>query len=228
MRSPRTTFLAIAGTALLGAALALLPGIASACGDKDKPCPCGAACPESHQGDCAAAGGCGEKKAGTCACAAAAAGGGDAAAPACPNAAAGGCPHAAAAEASPAECPHAAAGGCPHAAAGACPHAAAGACPHAAAADKANGGAKQQAVLDPATGELTVPGKDSAPVQHGAEGTDGVEGNDAAPSAPGGHARQVEIEQPGGGVMAPFPADRASKAVANVNESNKAHAACAE
>lgn len=206
MKSPRTIFLALGGAALLVTTLALLPGTASACGDKDKPCPCGAMCPEGHmEGGAAAggcdeqkAGGCGEKKAGACGC-------GGAAAATAPG------------EAAPAaECPHAAgaaAGECPHAAA-----AAAGECPHAAAA-RAKAGAEQQAVIDPATGKLVVPDKNSPASDEGA---------DAAPAARSGDARQVEIAQPGAGVMAPFPADRASKAVANVDESGKANSACAE
>jgi hypothetical protein len=78
------------------------------------------------------------------------------------------------------------------------------------------GAAQQRAVIDPATGQLTEP----------------VAGEAAAPGS-GGIPRAVntasaQIAQPGGGVQAAFPMDRASNAVASIDASGAAQVGCKE
>ncbi len=194
MKSSRHTVLALGQAALLVVAFSWLPLSALACGDKDEACACGAACPSEQMGSGDAAAG-DQQKAGACACGAASAASAAAAADAGPTAAG----------AAPMHCDHAAMAG------------------EAKGADSGqHAGAGQRAVIDPATGQLTVP----------ADG-EGVGADSAAP-APGaaasaqGSAQGGVVTQSDGAVLAAFPKDRASKAVANVDESGNAHAACSE
>lgn len=110
-----------------------------------------------------------------------------------------------------AECPSKSGGTCPH---GAVEKKPAGCGCGGAGADAAPAGASQRAYLDPQTGELTTPPAD--------------ETGEAAPAALGapqaGEAKQVTA--PDGGTMAPFPAARASHAVATVDEAGAVHAGC--
>jgi hypothetical protein len=81
-----------------------------------------------------------------------------------------------------------------------------------AASDAAKGQAHQVAVVDPATGQLTEP----------------ASGEEPAGSAPAraAAARPEQVAQPGGGVMAGFPADRAASAEATIDSSGAAHTDC--
>jgi len=85
-----------------------------------------------------------------------------------------------------------------------------------AAAPAKAAGAQQRAVIDPATGRLIVP-KDRAAVQQ-----------DLAIPAPAARAAPVQIVQPDGSVMAPFPIERSARAVATIDENGAAHTGCAE
>lgn len=98
--------------------------------------------------------------------------------------------------------------------------AAAGGCKHAESASKGDKpAAHQHAVLDPATGQFVEPnhGEDHAGSTAPAAS---ASANAAAAAAP--------VVQPGGGLMATVPAERANKAVATLDESGKPHTGCAE
>lgn len=79
-------------------------------------------------------------------------------------------------------------------------------------------GAAQRAVIDPATGQLVEPSAEQAAAVA-----------EAAPAAslatPAGSPPQAHPVE-GGGVMATFPAHRASQASAHVDETGNAHANC--
>ena len=159
MRSTRSSFVTLGSLALLAAVITTMPQSASACGDKNSACACGAACPSQH-----AEGG----AAGACAC------GGAAQAAAAADSGAGGCQHAAGAAAA------------------------------------------QRAVIDPATGQLTVPA-DGQPLE-----------GDIPPASTRAASASVEVAQPGGGVMAAVPADRAPRAMATIDADGAAHTGCSE
>ena len=84
------------------------------------------------------------------------------------------------------------------------------------------GGAEQRAVIDPTTGQLVVPHKgDAAAASTEDAVTDQPKGS-VKPAA----ATAQQLAVPGAGVMAPFPKDRASHAVATVGESGQPQAGC--
>jgi hypothetical protein len=222
MRSSRSTAFAPVGIALvcgllmLGAG-ALLTTSAQACPEGGGACPCGAACPSEHAGNCgdAAAGGCAGKQEGAAACA-------------CPQGEDGNC-------ACGAECGSKHGGECGKAAAGT-GEKKAGSCGCGGGAGAATepaekaapcggapteGGGAQRAVIDPVTGQLAVPNKAEAAADAAAAAPAQAQASADAASAT---ARQIAV--PGAGVMAPFPNQRASHAVANVDDSGNPQMGC--
>lgn len=193
--------------AFVASALALAPGLASACPGQEGGCAEKAGCggcehaaadkADGAKADCK----CDKAEGADCACK------GD-----CPAKDGATCPHGDDKKAcdcgkDDASCP--CKGDCPAKKGGECPHANKG---------KAEGGcqgegASQKAVIDPATGALVEPA-------HG-EGA----GVAAAPAARAADAPK-EVPQPHGGTMAAFPKDRASHLVATVDASGAAHANC--
>ena len=225
MRSFRYSFFASGGVALLSglltlAATTLVPTTAGACPEAGAAgaCACGAACPSQHAGNCAdAAAGCAGKDEKGAACACPPGEGGNCACGAecgakhggtCPKAAAGG-----AAEKKPGSC------GCGGAGAAVEPGDKAAPCGSGAT----EGGAAQRAVIDPTTGQLVVPDKADA-AQAAAGEPAAAQAQAAANAGSAGAAQQLAV--PGAGVMAPFPKDRASHAVANVDDSGTPHTGC--
>ncbi|MFN2426148.1 MAG: post-PEP-CTERM-1 domain-containing protein [Candidatus Binatia bacterium] len=213
MRSFRSSFIALGRTICVSGLLALglvtfAPESAQACPNKEGACACGAACPAEHAGNCgAAAGGCaGKDEKGACAC------------PAGEN---GNCAKCGA------DCGAKHGGECKASggkAAGTCGCSGAAAAATAPSGEAAMGGqaggADLRAVIDPLTGELVEPGKGDGEAPSAVVPEADLSERSAASDAP----RQVAV--PGGGVMAPFPKERASHAVAKVNEEGHAHAGC--
>jgi len=216
MRSSRSSLFAPVGSALFAgllmlAAGAVLPSSALACPEGGGACVCGDKCPAEHAGNCAkdAAGGCAGKDDKAAACS-------------CPPGEEGNC-------ACGAECGSKNGGKCDKAAAGEKKAGACGCSGAGAAGDKAapcgaaaaEGAGAQRAVIDPVTGQLTVPDAAQAAEAAGAAPANAqaaATGN-AAPAA-------QQIAVPGAGVMAPFPTNRVSHAVAKVDDSGNAHAGC--
>lgn len=233
MRSSRSSLFAAFGIALVSGLLtlgagAVMPKTAQACPESGGACPCGDKCPTEHAGDCAkdSAGGC----AGDCAKNGAPGGcdGKDAkaAACACPPGEGGNCAcgaecgskHGGKCDKVAADTGEKKAGGCGCSGPGAAAQPGATAAPCGAAA--AEGAGAQRAVIDPTTGQLMVPDKaEAAAVAEAAPAQAQASAGDAAATA-----RQLAV--PGAGVMAPFPSDRASHAVANVNNAGKATMGC--
>lgn len=218
MRSSRSTLFAPVGIALFSGLLMLgagvvLPTSALACPEGGGACVCGDKCPAEHAGNCAkdAVGGCAGKDDAAAACSCPPGEGGNCACGAeCGSKHGGKCDKAAAASGEK----KAGACGCSGAGAAAEPGGKASPCGAAAA----EGAGAQRAVIDPATGQLTVPDQAQAAAAAQAAPAQASAGNAASA------AQQLAV--PGAGVMAPFPTNRVSHAVAKVDDSGNAHTGC--
>ena len=193
MNPKRFTFLALGGAALFSAALALAPASSFACnGENGAACGCDKGAAAEHAGHPEGAGGCsehaakvGDPKQGTEQAACSCGSGHGACGCGKAGDAAGGC-------------------GC---------GGSKGSCGEGKPETAAPPGAKQEAVIDPITGELGAPRDDQAV--------------DAAPAAARGAAPR-EVAQADGSVSAAFPKDRTSHAVATVDPSGKPAMGCSE